>query len=83
MKEYKVGDKFIFISDTRVISGNVAFTKNKIYTIARFSKYIHSIEYSMLRDDGEYGLWWDSELEKNFRSIRQDRKEKLEKLKSL
>lgn len=88
--KYKIGEQVIFTSKT--VSS--PFTTNKIYFIKKITDYSseytpgsgrspykgNMFEYTIIRDDGLEGLWWETELDENFKSKSELRKEKIIKL---
>jgi hypothetical protein len=88
--KYSVGQKVRFIgsnySPTFVgVNPISAWTNGKIYTIHSYTDeyYPHGkqeIEYRIVRDDGQIGLWWEKEMKKKFISLREERKLKLKKI---
>jgi len=83
--KYQVGQKLIFKKD-----GHDAFTKGKVYVIDSFLEYDsrllqyrieEQIEYRMVRDDNQIGIWWEGEVTESFMSIKEERKLKLKKIK--
>jgi hypothetical protein len=80
--KYKVGQKLKYIG--KVLKGNEdCYTTGKIYIISGFSDNYHSfrgVEYYMIRDDSLTGLWWEEELDKKFIDLKEERKQKIEKL---
>ena len=80
--KYKVGQKIRFIG--KVYDKSV-WTKGKIYTIHSYCDdyYPHGkqeIEYRIVRDDNQMGLWWEREMKKKFISLKEERKLKLKKI---
>jgi len=69
--KYNLGDKLIIKKDY------THWTKNNVYEIHSVSSYPHGMEYGMIRDDGQVGLWWEYELDDTFKSLKDIRKEKL------
>lgn len=63
-----------------MIDDHFSFTKGKTYVIHSFVKYTTKYEYSMCRDDGELGLWWESEIDTSFVNLKEARKLKLKKI---
>lgn len=83
--KYKVGQKLRFIG--KVLDPAVSvYTQGKIYTISGYSDEYQSfqgVEYHMIRDDGQMGLWWEKELDKKFLTLKEERKQKLKKINCL
>jgi hypothetical protein len=75
--EYFVGQELIFIGDNPY-----AWTKGKTYKIIhkQVYHYFDGIELKIVRDDNEVSLWWDSQLDENFITLKEQRKRKLEQL---
>jgi len=52
----------------------------EIYTIHSYYDDSYPIEYRIVRDDGQVGLWWENEMKKKFISLKEERKLKLKKI---
>lgn len=79
---YKVGDKLQYIGNSQFHLTQSIWTKGKTYEIHSCDIFVYKIK----RDDGEIGIWWKNEFdefEKNFISIKEQRKKKLEKLQTV
>lgn len=75
-RKYDIGQKLVFIDEDHDF-----FRKGKTYIIQSFSLHTTDVEYRMLRDDGQLGLWWERELDKSFVNLKETRKLKLQKIK--
>lgn len=79
--KYESGQSLLYVGDL-----SLSMTKYKTYRI--YSRYSHAFsgykgnfhEYVIIRDDGQEGMWWETELKENFRTELEIRKEKLIKL---
>lgn len=82
--KYSTGQKVRFIGKVLEGQGSV-WTNGKIYTIHSicddyFQNGKQEIEYRIVRDDNQVGLWWEKEMKKKFISLKEERKLKLKKI---
>ena len=78
---YKVGQKLRFTGNLVKGSPNI-WTFGKVYMIQSCTGYCSFLgaEYTIVRDDGQVGLWWDKELDEHFITLKEERKLKIKKI---